>query len=74
MIDYRTNKDSKSVFINPYTSKSDTSVGVYDGIVIHYGRELSDSEVETIERKLADSEKNRELMEKYQEGQNQKEE
>lgn len=52
MIDFRTDRSNKRLFINPYSDKTDTSVGVYDDIVIHYGRPLSDREIDVIERQL----------------------
>lgn len=49
MIDFRTTRNKDTLFVDPYLNPSDTSCGIYDnGLVFHYGRELSEKEIAMI--------------------------
>lgn len=67
MIDFRTENKGNTNFIFIGNGSSNKGVGIYDnGLVFHYGRELSDKEIAWIERRHADAKKAKQLLEEKQ--------
>lgn len=67
MIDFRTQKVNDTSFIYINNQNSGKDVGIYDnGIVFHYGRELTDQEIARIRLRQEQARKVMEMLEERQ--------